>query len=222
MKKAVLTLILLLASIKLLASPKFYTKQEIVSNQLNINQKNIELIWGITEITKNNQELFITVHGYQPHIPQVAAIYIRIKKKYQLLKKIISEGYFKIPHSFWFSPQNEDFKEHFIHLTEIHFGTGYFNKEYIYYLKEKKLEKVFFNPAHISFKNFLSPSEGVRKGSQNIFNNSGLFFTFYIWNERDPNCCPSKNKIEGEYKLILTRNNQYKILMKNFKKLPVE
>ena len=109
------------------AEKSLLTKDEIVASLqresfIKEGQETLELVWGITEPSWNNQELFITVHKGESQ--QVANVYIRAKDRFRLLKTIEAPiGYFEKPETFWYTDSQGSLL-HVIHLTAIADGTG--------------------------------------------------------------------------------------------------
>lgn len=203
------------------SAKQIFTKNQIVAPipEEKDSHNSMDLIWGITQLTGNRNEIFISIHkenlkGEFTDAQHVAGIYRKTGEGYELLKKIHTMGYFKEPNIFFIE------RRHLIQLTEIQYGTGHYTTEHIFRLLPPygDLQKVEFVPAPLSFRNHLKKGEVIRKGEINEFNKNGLFFTFYIWKEKDPNCCPSAGKVTGTYKIEKTNGDSTKISLKEFKR----
>ena len=208
-----------------------FTKDEIVKSlkresMYSENLESLELIWGLTEESYNNQQLFIAVHAGRSH--QVASIYLQVGEKFRLLKQIEVElSYFYKPNIFWYEFKKGD-RLQLIHLTSVAEGTGHYNTEYIFRVVLLPLndgvilEPVEFVPAPQSYASQLKKGEGVWKGEINIFGPEGFKFEFYIWKKGDSNCCPSAGFVTGEYELkketIADGREVWKIEANSFKR----
>ena len=207
------------------------TKDEIVASVKSEDQSGLlELKWGITETIVNNEELFVTVHGAEPRFTgseSSVSIFFNIKGKYKRLKKLTGEtSFFEKPNFFWAEVEGQKAKQQLLQITEVWPGTGHFIKEHIFLISLGTnpldlMVPVRFVPAPDSYKEKLKPGEGVWKGGTNSFDDNGLFFTFYIWNERDGNCCPTGGKVVGQYSLKKL-GNEFEISARDFKRSPVE
>ncbi len=218
---------------EMVLAEEVYKKDSIVHSILadsNINadaKESLELIWGLTEPSWSNQELFITVHKGQSQ--QIAAVYLKINNDYRLLKRIEAPiSYFNKPNIFWF--ETKEGNEQFIQITSIAEGTGHINTEYVFHVvphnDDLELESVKLIPAPESYKNQLQEGEGVWKGEINTFNSKELSFEFYIWNKSDSNCCPTAGHVLGTYELKALHSFDGKrnwiIEAKSFERLKLE
>jgi len=206
------------------SAKQIFTKNQIVATipEEKDSHNSMDLIWGITQYTCNQHEIFISVHKENLNrefsdAQHIACIYRKIGEEYELLKKIHTMGYFEEPNCFWIE------RKQLIQITEIQYGTGHIRTEHIFRpLCSGDIQKVEFIPAPLFYKKHLNEAEGIWKGEINKFSKDGLFFTFYIWKEGDPNCCPSAGKVTGTYKIEKTKGDSLKISAKEFKREPYD
>ena len=75
-----------------------------------------------------------------------------------------------------------------------------------------------FVPAPVALKDKLGRGEGVCKGEVNQFSDDCLYFSFYIWNMNDRNCCPTAGKVTETYRMREFRPGagEYEMTVKGF------
>jgi hypothetical protein len=187
--------------------------------------KHYDLIWGRTESSYNNRELFVTVHRSDGDSENdIASIYERIGDRYKLLRRIHSQSsWFAEPKVVWATVEGSNSGEQLIVVTELFPGTAHLREEHVFLVRSdsgRGLEDVEFVSAPMSLDRLLRPGEGVWKGAHNDFSDTSIAFTFYIWKEGDGNCCPTAGKVVGTYALEL-HDSTFRITAKHSKRLPL-
>ncbi|MCG8607319.1 hypothetical protein MJD09_20345 [bacterium] len=226
MQRIIATLVLVLSYG--LQAQVVLTKDEIVASipARDETGRSLELKWGITEPTNNNNELFVAVHAESPPAfgsTHRVAIYKRIGDRFQLLEELEDDVTFKKPHFFRCAPVNSEFREHLLQITEIHYGTAHNTREHIFRVTVSgDIEKVKFTSAPQAFQSRLQEGESVWKGEVNDFSERELRFTFFIWRKGDANCCPTGGKVTGRYELVETPQSSFEIRVAEFTREPYD
>lgn len=212
-------------------NPTLLSKGQIVADILadSLNPNPLELEYAFPFPSWNQEELFVTLHRGKGR-PDRLAVWQREQGKFRELLVLEAEenpefSYFERVTSFRYKGNQ------FIHVPLIYTGTGHLRKDRIYcVLPSMALQEIAFQPAPETFSKHLKKGEGVWKGENDFFSDERLAFEFYIWKERDGNCCPSAGKVTGTYKIIgdlrwdLKTNQQvadFKMLMDTFERKPV-
>ena len=210
-----LTLPLMLAlfgEIVEIQTDQLWTKQEIVYSVPNDpSLKTWDLIWAFPFRISNGGEIYITVHRCER--TDVASIYVKEDLYYRLLKQIrAGQSWIKEPTAVWYTP-GEDTKNwyKFIHITQVHPGTGHFLTEYVFVVERKRLRKVIFVRAPETLKGIIGESQGMWKGEGNTFARDEITFGTSVYNEHDGNCCPSGGTITGTYKVFKEHRGETEI-----------
>jgi hypothetical protein len=225
------------------AEGKLFSNQEAVCLKSDDSSRPWNLDYALTDYTVNERQLFVTVHsrgevdGYDNfskwHPEYTAAIYVKSDDKFELLKRLSTEGqsYFHKPDIFPVHFERADIKDDWkqlIQITEVYDGTGGLTKEHIFtavalpvgdlkLTPDVKLEEVEFIPASESY--LFSKNECLKSESDTLadYNPS---FTFLIRNLSDRNS-RAIAKVVGTYKLEQRSDGKLRIIMDSFKREPI-
>ncbi len=178
-----------------------YTKEEIVGEIPPDAEHRYaaKLEYAVPIKTSNERELLVTLHTGDAR-PDTLSVWKKIGDKYQVLKTLSEDpedGSFGRVSSF--SVRNEPF----LYVPSLFNGTGGIMKEVIFWIApDDTLHEIGFESARDAYTGQLKEGEAISKSAINRFSVDALQFELYIWNERDPNCCPTAGKVTGTYKLV--------------------
>ena len=190
-----------------LSAKDIWTKNQIVQSLVSeVTGEHLELLWSISAWIWNNQEMIATIHGNDRRGEHVASIYRKIDGGFELLKRLGSgNSYFLQP--VFFRTKRAGIiseREYLLALSEIYTGTANIRVENIFVIKfDASIQEVEVQSAINTYKEHLNKGEGIWKGEQNSFSDDSMPFSFNIWKESDPECCPSGGNVTGRYELTL-------------------
>lgn len=191
---------------------QLWTKQEIVYSVPNdLSQRTWDLIWAFPFKISNGGEMYITVHRSRGS--DIASIYLKEDKYFRLLKQVrAGQSWIKEPTAVWYTPGEDTKRWHkFIHITQVHLGTGHFITEYVFVVERQHLREVIFVRAPETLKGIIGDSQGIWKGEGNTFSRDEITFGTHVYNEKDGNCCPTGGTITGTYKVFKEHRGEREI-----------
>lgn len=112
----------------------------------------------------------------------------------------------------------QDYTFFIAHL--VNSGTGHMHKDCVYYINPSTctLQQVRVVRATAIYEESigLTGNRMIWKGEDRFWSNDNIHSIFYIWNEYDPNCCPTHGEVLANYELEVLPNDELVLLPKAF------
>ncbi|HRI87068.1 MAG TPA: hypothetical protein PLJ47_17295 [Candidatus Hydrogenedentes bacterium] len=200
---------------------QFLTREKALSAR-TLDEIYCELYWS-EEWSLDSEYDFLFTHHRNWNKRSLFCAYLKLSNGYVLVKQLeLGEAVnFQNIKVFWRAqpvPPKENIP--LLWIQERYDGTGNQTVEHLYTFADLPplnelenatelaevlphiIQEVEYLLPPAPFKLRLEKGQGYWKGDTTSFGSEGLFFTNYIYNQGDGNCCPSGDKVTGTLKVV--------------------